>query len=42
MLVEAVPRAFDESHRAWRYEHVVPELEKAFDACSRQGTKPVR
>jgi aminoglycoside phosphotransferase (APT) family kinase protein len=42
MLVEAVPRAFDESHRAWRYEHVVPELEKAFDAWSRQGTKPLR
>jgi aminoglycoside phosphotransferase (APT) family kinase protein len=35
MLVEAVPRAFDETHRARRYEQVVPQLEKAFDGWSR-------
>ena len=34
MLVESVPRAFDETHRAQRYEHVVPQLVKAFDAWS--------
>ena len=34
MLVESVPRAFNESHRARRYEQVVPELEKAFDTWS--------
>jgi aminoglycoside phosphotransferase (APT) family kinase protein len=42
MLVESVPRAFDETHRAQRYEHVVPRLEMAFDAWSSEGAKPVR
>ena len=35
MLVESVPRAFDETHRTRRYEQVVPQLEKAFDVWSR-------
>jgi len=35
MLVESVPRAFDETQRARRYGQVVPQLEEAFDAWSR-------